>query len=119
LHFAGVPDTGVGCNYNLGPTALSISCTSRVARPPSWPELSNAIVTASRDESLASILGDIGGRWTVSSGNATCQAALEGNTVTLTCVNAKSYTGQVTLNVNGDRISGTTSGGIEFTAQRR
>jgi hypothetical protein len=119
LHFSGVPDTGVSCDYQLGPASLSFSCTNSVKHLRNWPRLSNVVLLAARDSASTSDFGDLGGHWTVDTGKTTCEAVVAGSAVTLTCANADQYTGQVAMNVNGNRISGTTSGGIEFTAQRR
>jgi hypothetical protein len=119
IHFSGTTANAAGCDFSLDPTAFSFVCTGYIKRDYDLPSFTGAQAQGTHSATGASVFGDLGGTWLVSSGTANCQAVLAGSTITIACSNAGPYTGQVTLNVNGNLISGSTSGGLEFTAQRR
>ncbi len=74
-------------------------------------------VRLSRSESS---FGDLGGTWQVSlSGGGSCTASFVQATVTATCLDADTHTGQFTIAFEGNRASGSTNEGIEFVALRQ
>jgi hypothetical protein len=118
--FTDVPEVDEGCDMDLAPDALSLRCSNDISNPASLPALENADLRALREDSRDSIFGELGGRWAVSGNDIDCSIVLEGNTIALDCAQAgREGSGQVSLTVDGDRISGFTSAGLEFTAQRR
>jgi hypothetical protein len=119
LRFAGVPDEGGGCEYGLGPEELTIVCRGEISTPNDLPELENADLNAVRTEMDYSIFGDLGGRWSVTAEDLDCSVVFEDSTIDVDCTQAGSGSGEVTITVESNRISGSTSAGIEFTAQRR
>ncbi len=119
LRFTGVPDEGDGCDYNLDAEELTIECTDSIVTPGNLPELNSADLDAVRTSELESIFGELGGRWTVTAEDVDCSVVFEGNAIDVSCERAGATSGDLTVTVEDGRISGSTSAGIEFTAQRR
>lgn len=114
LQFAHVTELDKTCESSLTPDTFAFNCNNNVGG-----KIKGAKVTATKNSALPSSFGEIGGIWTVSSGKTSCSARLEGSTVEIKCNDAGSLSGELTMTFQQDRISGTTSGGSEFTAQRR
>lgn len=119
LWFAGVPDLNEGCHHRLDESELRLECTDDISTPYNLPEFENADLTAERTEARDSIFGDLGGRWRVTAQALDCSVVFEDNTIEVDCADAGSDSGSVSITVNDGRITGSTSGGLEFTAQRR
>jgi hypothetical protein len=109
-----------GCTVSVKPDVASASC-SKASGLPDWMELNGtATLQATRTSTLASQFGDFGGDWTFTTGvGASCSIRVEGQTISATCTNARNATGNASLTLDGDTGHGSTSAGIEFTAQRR
>lgn len=118
LRFTGVPDEGPACDYDLDTTSLSLVCTDDISTPGDLPELDEANLQAQRTEALSSEFGELGGRWSVTAEDVECLVVVEGNTIDVECSRGDSDA-SVTVTVGAERISGSTSEGVEFTAQRR
>lgn len=119
LHFTGVPDEGPSCDYALDSERFTLVCTDDISTPGDLPELDSADLEAVHTEALESDFGEFGGRWSVSAEDVDCSVVFEGNTIQVDCARAGSDSGQASITVGTDRISGSTSEGVEFTAQRR
>jgi len=117
LHFSDT-SSGEGCDSDLRAGSFTMSCTAN-ARGAGDLHFSNTDASATRSEALPSVFGDLGGRWSYQNGSASCSVTFENNTITADCTDAGDFTGAATVTVDGDRISGSTDAGIEFTAQRR
>jgi hypothetical protein len=109
-----------GCTISAKPDLATASCT-KVSALPDWMERSgSATLQATRTTALASEFGDFGGQWTFTTGTgASCEIRFEGSTISATCTNAGTATGNASFTLDGDTGHGSTSAGIEFTAQRR
>lgn len=109
-----------GCTVSAKPDLASASC-SKASGLPDWMEQNGtATLQATRTSALASEFGDFGGEWTFTTAvGASCSIHVEGNTISATCTNARNATGNGSLTLDGDTGHGSTSAGIEFTAQRR
>jgi len=118
LHFSSAGGDG-SCDTSLQAESFTLTCTGGIHAGGDLPRLDNADASASKASSLPSVFGDLGGRWSYQDERTNCSLTLEGNSITVDCTGARTYTGNATLTVDGDRISGSTNGGIEFTAQRR
>jgi len=119
LWFAGVPDLNNGCHHRLDESELRLECTDDISTPSEFPELENADLTAERTEARNSIFGDLGGRWRVTAQALDCSVLFEANNIDVDCARADSDSGTISITVDNGRITGSTSGGLEFTAQRR
>lgn len=119
LHFVGVPDEGPSCDYSLTAEALTLVCTDDVSAPNDLPELDSAELSAERTEALTSNFGELGGRWWVTAEDVVCSVVFQGNTIKVECAEGGSDSKHVNITVDRDRISGSTTDGLEFTAQRR
>lgn len=113
IHFAEADSPQNGCGSVLTDSAFSFTCSGDVGGG-----FNNSKTTATKSQSLVSAFGDVGGVWSVTSGNAQCTATLEGSTIEVTCEGGGAN-GSITITLDGDRVTGLTSGGAEFTAQRR
>jgi hypothetical protein len=102
------------CDSTLTANGFSFVCGSDVGGG-----FNNSRTTATKSKSLVSDFGDVGGEWLVTSGNVTCSAKLETSTIVVTCQGGGKANGTMTITLDGDRVTGITSGGAEFTAQRR
>lgn len=115
-HAANTP----GCTISAKPDLASADCTRADALPSWMARNGTATLRATRTSSLASEFGDFGGNWTFSTAlGASCTIKVEGNTISAECTNAGEATGSATFTLTGDSGRGSTSKGIEFTAQRR
>ncbi|HEU5072823.1 MAG TPA: hypothetical protein VFU02_01590 [Polyangiaceae bacterium] len=119
LRFTGVPDEGAGCDWSLEADEATLLCTDDIDTPNHLPELNDADLRAVRTETLDSVFGELGGRWAVTAEDVDCSVVFEGNTIDVACARAGSNSGELTVTVDDGRVSGSTSAGIEFTAQRR
>lgn len=110
-----------GCAIHAASDSASATCT-QAGELPDWlrDHLSNAAhLTATRTQTLPSSFGDFGGVWTFTSGyGASCTIRFEETTVSADCQNAHNATGTASFTLDGDTGHGSTSQGIEFTAQR-
>jgi hypothetical protein len=115
-HAANTP----GCTISAKPDLATASCT-KVGALPDWMERTGvATLQATRTRALASEFGDLGGEWTFTTAvGASCSIRVEGSTISADCTNAGSATGNGSIVFEGDSAHGSTSAGIEFTAQRR
>lgn len=115
-HAANTP----GCTISARPDHASASCT-RAGGLPDWMETGGvATLEATRTSALESQFGDFGGHWTFTTADgASCSIRVEGSTINANCTNAQNATGSGSLVFEGDSAHGSTSAGIEFTAQRR
>jgi hypothetical protein len=118
LHFSSAGGDG-SCDTSLQAESFAMTCTGGIRAGRDLPRLDNADAGATKTSNLPSVFGDVGGRWSYQDEKTTCSVTLEGNTIAVDCTGDRTYTGNATLTVDGDRISGSTNGGIEFTAQRR
>jgi hypothetical protein len=81
-------------------------------------------VRAERRRVLPSSFGDLGGEWslaTVSSGgppHTTCDARFAGDSIRIEC-QGRQVGGALDVLVGRDSLRGTTTDGVEFSAQRR
>jgi hypothetical protein len=108
------------CDYTLSAASFSGDCTEGVYHAPDFPDLGSAVVTAVRVKALTSVFGDLGGEWTVETGEgARCNVLLDGPSLELSCQDAHAYSGSVSMVFSRDSLSGFTDRGIEFAAQRR
>jgi hypothetical protein len=108
-----------GCVTALSPPQVSAQCQQVGSLPPYLPNPRLASATGSRTTQLASIFGDLGGEWALSSsGGGTCTVRFEGSTFTSDCANAGTLGGQLQVSFNGNTASGSSSKGLEFSAQR-
>jgi hypothetical protein len=109
-----------GCTISAKPDLATATCT-KVSGLPDWMESSGAAtLRATRTSTLASEFGDFGGEWTFTTAvGASCSIRVEGSTISAECTNARNATGSATVVFEGDSAHGSTSAGIEFTAQRR
>jgi hypothetical protein len=114
IHFTDGESSAKSCDSLLSATEFSLSCSDGVGGG-----FSGSKTTATNTKSLASDFGDVGGEWAVTSGKTTCTATLEGSTVVVACRDGGRANGSITITIDGGRVSGITSGGAEFTAQRR
>jgi hypothetical protein len=108
-----------GCTISARPDLATASCT-RAGELPVWMQRAGAAtLQATRTSALASEFGDFGGEWTFTTAlGASCSIRVEGSTISAECTNAGSATGSGSLVFEGDSAHGSTSAGIEFTAQR-
>jgi hypothetical protein len=108
-----------GCTVKLEATAAAATCT-HVIRLPDWAIRLNGTLQATREMTLPSAFGDFGGVWHLTTDTgADCTLRFEASTVSSSCTKAKKANGTASFTLDGDTGHGTTSAGIEFTAQRR
>ncbi len=115
-----------GCTSSFTPEDVSIACTTDADYGYTLFGIREGSVNAHKNESLDSVFGELGGRWSVTSGYLNCDATLQGNTLEVACVDTDptvrrsgELEGTVTATLDGDSLRGVTDGGIAFTAQRR
>jgi hypothetical protein len=111
------------CIASLGPdvsgACLNVGSKSQLPR---WlPDPSNGAFAGKRTSTAASVFGDLGGSWQIAfSGGGTCNASFVGGSVDLACGDdPRLGFGSLHVDVMGSTLSGYTSNGIEFSAQRR
>jgi hypothetical protein len=109
-----------GCTISVKQDSASADCT-RARELPGWMATNGvATLRAMRTTSLVSDFGDFGGTWAFTAAKgASCTLKVEGSTISATCANAEAATGSANFTLDGDTGHGSTSAGIEFTAQRR
>jgi hypothetical protein len=112
-----------GCLGTLSPAAWTGSCTQVDVSTPIYDLYDSPNAHATRVATHDSMFGDLGGDWTVSNGGAAhLDVSVAGNTLQATLYSSAGTTsseGGLMLAFNGGLASGTTSGGVEFSAQRR
>lgn len=114
-HYANNP----GCTITAAPDAASATCSNVLGLPTWMQKFGNATLQATRVQSLDSAFGDFGGEWRLTTGvGASCTIRFEGTTISADCANAADATGNGSITFDGDTAHGSTSKGIEFTAQR-
>ncbi|HVU04499.1 MAG TPA: hypothetical protein VHE30_22230 [Polyangiaceae bacterium] len=108
------------CTGTFGDGSISGGC-GPVGPGPEWaPDLDEGSVTATRMETRSSVFGTLGGAWTVTSTKGVaCQVTIHDATIMGTCGSASRFAGAFTLQYDQDVVHGSTSNGLEFTAQRR
>lgn len=115
------PDDGLhSCSSSLSTGNLSASCAA--ADLVAWwlPFGLDGTATAKQTKQLTSVFGDLGGEWSLQfSGGGTCTFKLEGGSVSSDCQGANHMNGKMTATFSGDKLSGSTDAGIEFSAKRR
>ena len=114
------PDISAGtCGGTLTQSAITATC-QKVGRPPRpAPRRLNGTLSATRSAPMSSIFGDLGGVWTGSGASGdSCTVTIQGNSVATSCTGG-ALAGSITMVFSGNVASGTTSAGIEFSAQRR
>jgi hypothetical protein len=107
------------CQATIGTPQLVASCTGTYDFPEPLPNSLNGTIIGTRMKTLTSVFGDLGGQWHLTgSGGGTCDAVFQGNTLSVTCANADSFTGQASITFCEGVASGSTSDGVEFSALR-
>src|SRR6185295_2715381 len=83
------------CTASVHADTLTASCGPYVGESPRWaPPVAGENLTATRTEPRASIFGDLGGTWQVTtSENATCVVTIQGSDVDCECHGAGMATG--------------------------
>lgn len=115
-----------GCSLSLHTTADG-ACKrltdSDLGGPkvPEWlPNPENAKFAGSRVSAAPSIFGDLGGVWKLEQpGVGSCTVEFAGNRMDAACAGHGNTKGTLHVEVNGSTLSGYTSAGFEFSAQRR
>jgi len=110
-----VPDM-LGCDATLSATNLSAICSA--ARLPSWVrpyDLGPGSVMGTKVAEGSSSFGDLSGTWSVPLRTATCTFRFEGSTFASDC---GPRLGGMRMTFCDSMASGTTTSGIEFSAQR-
>jgi hypothetical protein len=110
-----VPDM-FGCDATLSATNLSAICSA--ARLPSWVrpyDLGPGSVMGTKVAEGSSSFGDLSGTWSVPLRAATCTFRFEGSTFASDC---GPKLGDMRMTFCDSMASGTTTSGIEFSAQR-
>jgi hypothetical protein len=107
-----------GCDIQAGTESVSATCAN--VSLPGWAPRINGHLTATKTAGLESEYGDLSGQWSITTDtSATCTLRFEANTASLECRNAPYANGTASVTIDGDTAHGSTSTGIEFTAQRR
>jgi hypothetical protein len=109
------------CFTSLTKSAAAVRCQG-VDEFVDWEGAGALSVTHASE--AASMFGDLGGTWRAAgvqrdSPESTCELKFEGGTVTLSCQRLRLFSGVLRVTFDGDRVSGTTDGGLEFAASRR
>jgi len=115
------------CSVSVGAAAATGHCegpgpyvgTSNWPYPLASP-MHGRLYSATRVSTLSSQLGELGGQWQLTNGDAAhCTATVEGNQLTATCSNAQPLTGTLVLTVGSDCVASGSSGAYELSAARR
>jgi hypothetical protein len=108
------------CESLLTDGALTASCQDVAWVPGLIRELRDGIANGERTTELPSIFGDLGGVWQIQgSRGGYCEVRFEGQTFSADCSGEGSFDGVLEAEFDGTIMSGRTSSGIEFSAQRR
>ncbi len=106
----------LGCDATLSPTNVSAICSA--ARLPSWVrpyDLGPGSAMGTKVAEGSSAFGDLSGTWSVPLRAATCTFRFEGSTFASDC---GPKLGGMKMTFCASLASGTTTSGIEFSAQR-
>jgi hypothetical protein len=106
--------TPVLCNGHVGQAEIDNSCSGGGGGSPS------GAFTVTRNSTESSDYGDLGGAWTFQDpGGGLCTMEFKGATATSICSGAGAMNGSFTVQFNGNTVSGTAPGNVEFIATRR
>ena len=121
-----VCDPLYGCITDLGGTTLGATCLAvdSAAKPPALPKwLPSPAFTkilGTRTAAKPSMFGDLGGTWKIEqAGVGSCTIDIHDNVIDANCAGHASTQGSLHVEIDGTKLSGFTSAGIEFSAQRR
>lgn len=115
-----IPDDGPYCTYRLESGRFRGHCSPDAGKLRHLPDLADASVTAEQYRVVQSVFGALGGSWELTlRDGAGCVVELLGSAIRIFCNDTRGFDGTVNLVLEGESLSGQTSGGIEFTAQRR
>jgi len=114
------PDAVGSCESLLADDALTGSCRDVVWLPRILGAFRDGFATGERIAPLDSIFGDLGGAWDIrGTGNGGCLVRFEGQRFQAECSGAGYVDGLLEAEFDGATLSGRSSGGYEFSAQRR
>jgi hypothetical protein len=106
-----------GCTLAVNAEQAVLGCGN--ANGPSWlPSPRWSSVSGPKAESLPSIFGDLGGLWLLQGTHSSCDVRFERGTIGGAC-RGRSTTTTFQVTFDGDHANGSSSEGLEFSAQRR
>jgi hypothetical protein len=115
--FLSATGTPSGCTLAVNAEQALLGCGD--ANGPSWlPSPRWSSISGPKAESLPSMFGDLGGLWLLKGLNSSCDVRFEGSTIGGVC-RGRSETTTFNVTFDGDSASGSSSEGLEFSAQRR
>lgn len=111
---------GFGCSASVAASAIRGTCDNSARLGSTWFPCLAGTAEANKTGDLPSIFGDVGGGWhiTTTPDGSSCDVRLEGSTFTATC-RGNRVNGTLEAVVDGASVRGTTTDGVEFSAQRR